>query len=334
MAVPIRQSAKVGAYIVSQRLRRREKYALVLELEPLYQCNLACAGCGKIQHPDHILRRRMPVQDAISAVQECGAPVVSIAGGEPLVHPEIDVIAGELIKRKKFVYLCTNALLMEKKLDRFEPSPYFAWAVHMDGLRERHDRSVCRDGVFDKAVEAIRAAKRRGFRVTTNTTFFSDDTPQTVREVLDFLNDDLEVDQMMISPAYAYEKAPDQEHFPGVEQTRRLFRAAFADGRRRRWRLNHSPLYLDFLEGRADYQCTAWGIPSYSIFGWQRPCYLMGDGYASSYRELLEDTDWESYGRGRDPRCDNCMAHCGYEPTAITEMVQAPHKALASALRG
>ncbi len=334
MAVPIRQSAKVGAYIVSQRLRRREKYALVLELEPIYQCNLACAGCGKIQHPDHILRRRMPVQDAISAVQECGAPVVSIAGGEPLVHPEIDVIAGELIKRKKFVYLCTNALLMEKKLDRFEPSPYFAWAVHMDGLRERHDRSVCRDGVFDKAVEAIRAAKRRGFRVTTNTTFFSDDTPQTVREVLDFLNDDLEVDQMMISPAYAYEKAPDQEHFPGVEQTRRLFRAAFADGRRRRWRLNHSPLYLDFLEGRADYQCTAWGIPSYSIFGWQRPCYLMGDGYASSYRELVEDTDWDSYGRGRDPRCDNCMAHCGYEPTAIAEMVQAPHKALASALRG
>jgi hopanoid biosynthesis associated radical SAM protein HpnH len=323
----------VGAYIVAQRLRRREKYALVLELEPLYQCNLACAGCGKIQHPDHILRRRMPVQDAISAVEECGAPVVSIAGGEPLVHPEIDVIAGELVKRKKFVYLCTNALLMEKKLDRFEPSPYFAWAVHMDGLRERHDHSVCRDGVFDKAVDAIRTAKGRGFRVTTNTTFFSDDTPQTVREVLDYLNDDLGVDQMMISPAYAYEKAPDQEHFPGVEQTRRLFRSAFADGRRRRWRLNHSPLYLDFLEGRTDYQCTAWGIPSYSIFGWQRPCYLMGDGYARSYRELLEETDWDQYGRGRDPRCDNCMAHCGYEPTAIAEMVHAPHKALASALR-
>jgi hopanoid biosynthesis associated radical SAM protein HpnH len=333
MAVPIRQSAKVGAYILAQRLRRREKYALVLELEPLYQCNLACAGCGKIQHPDHILRRRMPVQDAVSAVEQCGAPVVSIAGGEPLVHPEIDVIASELIKRKKFVYLCTNALLLEKKLDRFKPSPYFAWAVHMDGLRERHDRSVCRDGVFDKAVDAIHEAKRRGFRVTTNTTFFSDDTPQTVREVLDYLNDELQVDQMMISPAYAYEKAPDQEHFPGVEQTRRLFRTAFADGRRRRWRLNHSPLYLDFLEGRTDYQCTAWGIPSYSIFGWQRPCYLMGDGYARTYRELLEETDWDRYGRGRDPRCDNCMAHCGYEPTAITEMVRAPHRALASALR-
>ena len=334
MAVPVRQSVKVGAYILSQRLRRREKYALVLELEPLYQCNLACAGCGKIQHPDHILRRRMPVQDAISAVEECGAPVVSIAGGEPLVHPEIDVIAGELMKRKKFVYLCTNALLMEKKLDRFEPSPYFAWAVHMDGLRERHDHSVCRDGVFDKAVDAIRVAKRRGFRVTTNTTFFSDDTPQTVREVLDFLNDDLGVDQMMISPAYAYEKAPDQEHFPGVEHTRRLFRAAFADGRRRRWRLNHSPLYLDFLEGRTDYQCTAWGIPSYSILGWQRPCYLMGDGYARSYRELLEETDWDRYGRGRDPRCDNCMAHCGYEPTAVLSATRSLRQALRAIVAG
>jgi hopanoid biosynthesis associated radical SAM protein HpnH len=333
MPVPLRQSVKVGSYIMRQRLSRREKYALVLELEPLFQCNLECAGCGKIQHPDHILRRRMSVQDAVGAVEECGAPVVSIAGGEPLIHPEIDVIAAELIKRKKFVYLCTNAILMVKKLDRFKPSPYFAWAVHMDGLRERHDRSVCREGVFDKAAEAIREAKRRGFRVTTNTTFFSHDTPQTVREVLDYLNDELKVDQMMISPAYAYEKAPDQEHFPGVEQTRRLFRAAFADGRRRRWRLNHSPLYLDFLEGRVDYDCTAWGIPSYSIFGWQRPCYLMGDGYAKSYRELIEDTDWDRYGRGRDPRCDNCMAHCGYEPTAVNETVRAPHKALAAALR-
>ncbi|MBV8734590.1 MAG: adenosyl-hopene transferase HpnH [Solirubrobacterales bacterium] len=333
MAVPVRQSVKVGGYIVSQRLRRRHKYALVLELEPLFQCNLACAGCGKIQHPDHVLKRRMPVQDAIAAVEECGAPVVSIAGGEPLVHPEIDLIAAELIGRKRFVYLCTNALLMGKKMDRFKPSPYFAWAVHMDGLRERHDRSVCREGVFDKAVEAILEAKGRGFRVTTNTTFFSHDTPQTIREVLDYLNDELRVDQMMISPAYAYEKAPDQDHFPGVEQTRRLFRAAFADGRRRRWRLNHSPLYLDFLEGRVDFPCTAWGIPSYSIFGWQRPCYLMGDGYAKSYRELIEETDWDRYGRGRDPRCDNCMAHCGYEPTAITEMVRAPHRALAATLR-
>ncbi len=317
MAVPIRQAVRMGAYLAKQKLRRVEKFPLILELEPLFQCNLACEGCGKIQHPENELRRRMSVDQAVGAVLECGAPMVSIAGGEPLIHAEIDEIVRQLIARKKFVYLCTNALLMEKKLDLFKPSPYFSWAVHIDGLRERHDESVSREGVFDKAVSAIKAAKARGFRVTTNTTFFTHDTPETVRSVLDFLNDELEVDQMMISPAYAYEKAPDQEHFLGVRQTRELFHEAFADGRRKRWRLNHSPLFLDFLEGKADFECTPWGIPSYSLFGWQRPCYLMGDGYAETYKELLETTDWSKYGRGNDPRCDNCMAHCGYEPTAV-----------------
>jgi hopanoid biosynthesis associated radical SAM protein HpnH len=317
MSVPMRQSVRLGAYILKQRLARRERFPLLVELEPLYQCNLACAGCGKIQHPDHVLRRRMPVEQAVAAIEESGAPMVSIAGGEPLIHPEIDRIVAELTARRKFVFLCTNALLMERKLSQFKPSPYFAWAVHIDGMRERHDASVCRDGVFDKAVAAIRAAQREGFRVTTNTTFFTHDSPDTVRRVLDFLNDELRVDAMMISPAYAYEKAPDGEHFLGVEQTRELFRAAFADGRRRRWRLNHSPVFLDFLEGKADFGCTAWGIPSYSLFGWQRPCYLMADGYAKTYRELVETTEWERYGRGRDPRCENCMAHCGYEPTAV-----------------
>jgi hopanoid biosynthesis associated radical SAM protein HpnH len=317
MPVPFRQSVRMGAYLARQRLARREKFPLLVELEPLFQCNLACAGCGKIQHPEHVLRRRMSVEQAVGAIEESGAPMVSIAGGEPLIHPEIHEIAGELVARKRFVYLCTNAILMERKLDRFEPSPYFAWAVHLDGLRERHDESVCRDGVFDKAVAAIHAAKARGFRVTTNTTFFTHDSPENVRRVLDFLNDELEVDEMMISPAYAYEKAPDQDHFLGVTQTRALFRAAFAGGRRKRWRLNHSPLFLDFLEGKVDFGCTAWGIPSYSLFGWQRPCYLMADGYAQTYKELIETTDWDRYGRGRDPRCDNCMAHCGYEPTAV-----------------
>ncbi len=333
MPVPVRQSARVASYLIRQRLARREKFPLVVELEPLFQCNLACAGCGKIQHPDHVLRRRMSVEQAVGAIEESGAPMVSIAGGEPLIHPEIDVIVNELVARKRFVYLCTNAILMERKLDRFTPGPYFAWAVHLDGLRERHDASVEREGVFDVAVAAIRAAKERGFRVTTNTTFFTHDSPSTVRQVLDFLNDELQVDQMMISPAYAYEKAPDQEHFLGVEQTRRLFRAAFADGRRRRWRLNHSPLFLDFLEGKVDFQCTAWGIPSYSVFGWQRPCYLMADGYAETYRELIETTDWDRYGRGRDPRCENCMAHCGYESTAVlatTRSLRQSLRALAS----
>ncbi len=328
MAVPARQAARMGVYLLRQRLRGNDKYPLIVELEPLFQCNLACEGCGKIQHPEHILRRRMPVQQAVTAIEECGAPMVSIAGGEPLVHPEIDEIVRQLVKRKKFVYLCTNGLLLEKKLDRFTPSPYFAWAVHIDGLRERHDESVARAGVFDKAVKAIRAAKAQGFRVTTNTTFFTHDSPETVRSVLDFLNDELEVDQMMISPAYAYEKAPDQEHFLGVRQTQELFRSAFADGRRRRWRLNHSPLFLDFLEGKVDYACTPWGIPSYSLFGWQRPCYLLGDGYAATYKELLETTDWDKYGRGNDPRCDNCMAHCGYEPTAVLASTRSVRQSL------
>jgi hopanoid biosynthesis associated radical SAM protein HpnH len=243
--------------------------------------------------------------------------MVSIAGGEPRVHPEVPVVASELLKRQRVVFLCTNGILMKKKLENFTPSPYFTWVVHLDGMRERHDRFVEREGVFDKAVDAIREAKARGFRVSTNTTFLTTDTPETVQEVLDFLNDDLQVDSIQISPAYAYEKAPDQEHFPGVEQTRRLFSAAFAQGGRKRWRLNHTPLYLDFLEGKVDFQCTPWGIPSYSVFGWQRPCYLMSDGYAATYKELLETTDWDAYGRGRDERCDNCMAHCGYEPTAV-----------------
>ena len=329
MPVPLRQSVRVGSYLMKQKLRGVEKFPLLVELEPLFQCNLACSFCGKIQHPEHILKQRMPVDQAISAIEECGAPMVSIAGGEPLVHPEIHVMVEELLRRKKFVFLCTNAILLEKKLDNFKPSPYFTWVIHLDGLRERHDQFVEREGIFDKAVSAIKEAKARGFRVGTNTTFLNTDTPETVKEVLDYINDELEVDTIQISPAYAYEKAPDQDHFPGVEQTRALFSAAFADGGRKRWRLNHSPLFLDFLEGKVDYQCTPWGIPSYSLFGWQRPCYLMGDGYAKTYKELLETTDWSKYGRGNDPRCENCMAHCGYEPTAV----MATSKSLKQSLR-
>ena len=318
MPVSLRQQARVGAYLFKQRLHKREKFPLLVELEPLFACNLACAGCGKIQYPAHVLKQRMPVEQAVAAIEESGAPMVSIAGGEPLIHPEIHLITQELIKRKKFVYLCTNALLMKKKLHLFEPSPYFAWAVHVDGLRERHDESVCQEGVFDKAVEAIKEAKEKGFRVTTNSTFFTNDSAHSIRAALDFLNDELEVDAMMISPAYAYWKAPDQEHFLGVEETRKLFSETFAGGKRKKWRLNHTPLYLDFLEGKVDYECTPWGIPSYSIFGWQRPCYLQADGYAKTYKELVETTDWSKYGRNSgNVQCRNCMAHCGYEPTAV-----------------
>ncbi|MGH3486776.1 MAG: adenosyl-hopene transferase HpnH [Actinopolymorphaceae bacterium] len=332
--MPVGQTLRMARYLITQRLRRREKFPLLVELEPLFACNLACAGCGKIQHPADELRRRMPVEQALAAMEECGSPMVSIAGGEPLMHPQIDTLVNELVRRKKYVFLCTNAVLLRKWWDRFSftPSRYFAFAVHIDGLRERHDESVCAEGVFDEAVAAVRFLQEKGFRVTTNTTFFTNDTPQNVIDVLDFLNEDLRVDQMMISPAYAYEKAPDQDHFLGVTQTRELFRKAFADGRRKRWRLNHSPLFLDFLEGKADFACTAWGIPSYSLYGWQRPCYLMADGYAATYRELIEETDWERYGRGRDDRCANCMAHCGYEPTAVLATMGSLRQSLRAAI--
>jgi hopanoid biosynthesis associated radical SAM protein HpnH len=317
MPIPLRQNVRIGAHLMRHRLKKTKYYPFIVEIEPLFACNLSCPGCGKIQHPTEVLRQRLSVADVLGAVAESGTPMVSIAGGEPLLHPDIGQIVEELVRRKIYVYLCTNAVLMERRLDRFQPSRYFSWVVHIDGLRERHDSAVAREGVFDQAVAAIRAAKGRGFRVTTNSTFFNNDSPKTVRDVLDFLNDDLQVDAMMISPAYAYTKAPDQEHFLGTEQTRQLFRDAFSGDRRKRWRLNHSPLFLDFLEGKAEFACTAWGVPSYSVFGWQRPCYLMADGYAKTYRELVETTDWSAYGRGRDPRCANCMAHCGYEPTAV-----------------
>ncbi|WP_232075725.1 adenosyl-hopene transferase HpnH [Phytohabitans suffuscus] len=332
--MPLRQTIRLGGYLLKQKLLRKEKFALLVELEPLFACNLKCAGCGKIAQPASLLKQRMPVEQAVAAIEESGAPMVSIAGGEPLMHPQIDEITRQLLDRHKIVFLCTNALLLPKHLHRFRPHRDFAWMVHIDGLRERHDASVDKEGGFDAAVAAIRQAKAAGFRVMTNTTFFSSDTPQDVVGVLDYLNDELGVDNMQISPAYAYEKAPDQEHWLGVDETRALFRKAFGDGRRKRWRLNHSPVFLDFLEGRRELSCTAWGIPSYSLLGWQRPCYLLDDGYAGSYRELVEQTDWSAFGRGRDPRCANCMAHCGYEPTAVIATMGSLRESLRAAVGG
>ncbi|MDQ6839192.1 MAG: adenosyl-hopene transferase HpnH [Actinomycetota bacterium] len=332
MGVPLRQSLQVGTYMAKQKLHGNDKYPLIVELEPLFACNLSCNGCGKIQYPTEILRKRLTVDQAVTAIEESGAPMVSIAGGEPLLHPDIDKIVDALLARKKFVYLCTNALLLERKLDKFTPNPRFSWVVHIDGLKERHDESVSRGGTFDKAIGAIKKAKEMGFTVNTNTTFFNTDSSKDVRDVLDYLNDDIKVDQMMISPGYAYEKAPDQVNFLSTKSSTKLFADAFADGRRKRWRLNHSPLFLDFLEGKVDFECTPWGIPSYSVFGWQRPCYLMADGYAETYKELLETTDWELYGRGKDPRCANCMAHCGYEPSAVMATTKSLKQSIRAAV--
>jgi hopanoid biosynthesis associated radical SAM protein HpnH len=330
--IPVRQSLKIGSYLVSQKLTRRERFPLIVELEPLFQCNLTCKGCGKVKYPDEILRRRMSVDEAVVAIEESGAPMVSIAGGEPLIHKQMGEMVEAFLERKKFVYLCTNGILMKKKLDLFRPSPYFSWVAHVDGMRERHEAGVGRAGVFDKAIDAIGEAKRRGFQVSTNTTVSSEDSASDVRELLDFLNDEVGVDSMMISPAFAYEQASDQDHFPGVEQARALFGELFSNGARKRWRFNHTPLFLDFLEGEAEFECTAWGIPCYTIFGWQTPCYLLNDGYVETYAELTETTDWDEFGRGRDPRCANCLAHCGYEPTAVLASTRSPRQSLRALL--
>jgi hopanoid biosynthesis associated radical SAM protein HpnH len=317
MAVPLSQMATVVRYVVSQKLKGVKRYPLVLMLEPLFRCNLACAGCGKIQYPEHVLDRRLTPEQCWAAAEECGAPIISIPGGEPLIHPEMPDIVQGLVQRKKYVYLCTNAILLERKIDEYEPSNYLTFSVHMDGLRDEHDLAVCRDGVYDVATKAIKTALKRGFRVTTNTTLFNDANPQRVRAFFDEMMD-LGVEGMMISPGYSYEKAPDQHGFLKRHRTQELFSYVLAK-RKRRWRFNQSPLFLEFLMGKRDYQCTPWGNPTYNIFGWQKPCYLLQDGYVSSFRELLESTAWEQYGVGRNEKCRDCMVHCGYEASAVED---------------
>jgi hopanoid biosynthesis associated radical SAM protein HpnH len=310
----------VASYVVKQRLRGRTRYPLVLMLEPLFRCNLACAGCGKIQYPAQILRKDLTVEQCLRAVEECGTPIVSIPGGEPLMYPDIDRLVTELVRRKKYVYLCTNAILLKEKLEAglFTPSKYLSFSVHMDGLREEHDEAVCREGVYDRAVEGIREALRRGFRVTTNTTLFDGAEPQRVRDFFDAMMD-LGVEGMMVSPGYSYAKAPDQDHFLRRARTRQLF-SRVLDRPKRGWRFNQSPLFLQFLMGKREYECTPWGNPTYNVFGWQKPCYLLQEGYAESFQELLETTRWERYGRASgNPRCQDCMVHCGFEPTAVQE---------------
>jgi hopanoid biosynthesis associated radical SAM protein HpnH len=320
--------------VVQQHLAGRKRYPLVLMLEPLFRCNLACAGCGKIDYPDKILNQRIPVKDALDAVDECGAPVVSIAGGEPLLHRELPQIVEGIIARRKFVYLCTNALLMEKKLDQYKPSPFFVWSVHLDGDREMHDKSVCQQGVYDRAVAAIRAAKARGFRVNINCTLFNDATPERVAGFFDTLPD-IGVDGITVSPGYAYERAPDQQHFLNREKTKQLFRDIFRRGRNgRAWSFSQSTLFLDFLAGNQSYHCTPWGNPTRTVFGWQRPCYLLGEGYARTFRELMEETDWDAYGTGNYEKCADCMVHSGYEATAVVDAIRNPLKAMAAGLRG
>ncbi|QUY44536.1 adenosyl-hopene transferase HpnH [Acaryochloris sp. 'Moss Beach'] len=324
MSISLKEAVEVGTYLVTQRMKGRKRFPLVLMLEPLFRCNLACSGCGKIQHPPEILRQHLSPQECFDAVEECGVPIVSIPGGEPLLHPQIEEIVAGLVARRKFVYLCSNAILLEKNLHKFKPSPYLTFSIHLDGLKEQHDHCVDREGVFDVAVAAIKAAKAKGFRVTTNTTVFDGVDPNDMHEFFDFVSS-LGVDGMMISPGYSYEWAPDQDSFLKREQTKALFRQVLAPFRsgQKKWNFNHNPLFLDFLTGEKDYECTPWGSPSYSVLGWQKPCYLLNEGHYKSFQELLDNTNWDQYGRASgNPKCQDCMVHCGFEPTAAVDALQ------------
>jgi hopanoid biosynthesis associated radical SAM protein HpnH len=337
MTVPLNQALRVGAYVVKQHLIGRKRYPLVLMLEPLFRCNLACAGCGKIDYPAEILNQRLSVAECMQAVEECGAPVVVIAGGEPLLHKEIDQIVQGAIARKKFVIVCTNALLLEKKMDLFKPSKWFSWSVHLDGGKTEHDISVCQEGVYDRAVAAIAESKRRGFRTIINATLFNNAEPEKVAAFFDDVMA-MGVDGISVSPGYAYERAPDQQHFLNRSKTKELFRGIFRrQGQgtwKKKWSFNQSSMFLDFLAGNQTFHCTPWGNPTRTYFGWQRPCYLLGEGYAKSFKELMETTDWDKYGTGNYEKCADCMVHSGYEASAVAETVRKPWRAAAQAMRG
>lgn len=334
MGIPFLQMAQIGAYVLKQKLTGRQRFPLVLMLEPLYRCNLACAGCGKIDYPDEILNLRLPLDECLKSIEECDAPVVVIAGGEPLLHKELPEIVAGAVARGKFVTVCTNALLLEKNLHRFTPSRYLNWSIHLDGDAEMHDRSVCQPGVYERAVAALKLAKAQGYRVTVNCTLFNDSIPDRVAGFFDEVTK-LGIEGITVSPGYAYERAPDQQHFLNRSKTKQLFRDIFRRGRNAKaWPFFQSKLFLDFLAGNRSYECTPWGNPTRTVFGWQRPCYLLGEGYAKSFKELMEATDWESYGVGKYEKCADCMVHCGFEATAVQEAFARPLQALAVSLRG
>jgi hopanoid biosynthesis associated radical SAM protein HpnH len=334
VGIPAKQAARIGAYVLKQHLLGRSRYPLVLMLEPLFRCNLACAGCGKIDYPDEILNQRLSYEDCMEAIDECGAPAVSIAGGEPLLHREMPQIVEGYIKRGKFVILCTNALLMAKKIDQYKPHENFTWSIHLDGDKEMHDRSVCLEGTYEKAIEAIKLAKGRGFRTQINCTLFHGAEPERVAKFFDEMMA-MGLDGITVSPGYAYERAPDQEHFLNRERTKKLFRDILARGNGgKKWAFTQSDLFLDFLAGNQTYECTPWSMPARTVFGWQKPCYLLGEGYTKTFRELMEGTEWEKYGVGNYEKCANCMVHCGFEGTAVTDSVKKPWKLIPLQVRG
>jgi len=334
MGIPFSQVVRIGTHIAGKHLRGVDKYPLVLMLEPLFRCNLACNGCGKIDYPDEILNQRLSYEQCMEAIDECGAPVVSIAGGEPLLHRDMPRIVEGYLARKKYVILCTNALLLKKKIDDFKPNDGFTWSIHLDGDKGMHDKSVCLDGVYETAIEAITLAKSKGFRVSINCTLFNEADPERTAAFFDVVKA-LGIDGITVSPGYAYERAPDQEHFLNRTKTKELFRGILSRGNGgKKWPFSQSTMFLNFLAGNEAYKCTPWGNPTRTVFGWQKPCYLLGEGYEKSFADLMANTAWDDYGVGNYEKCADCMVHSGFEATAVTDIVAHPIKAALVSIKG
>lgn len=336
MGIPFSQVARIGGYIAKQTITRQKRYPLVLMLEPLFRCNLACKGCGKIDYPDSILNQRLSYEQCMQAIDECGAPVVSIAGGEPLLHRDMPKIVKGFLAKKKYVILCTNALLLKKKIDQFEPHPGFTWSIHLDGDKDMHDRAVSQDGVFEVARDAIRMAKERGFAVSINCTLFNDADPDRSAQFFDDVTK-LGIDGITVSPGYSYERAPDQGSFLNRTKTKELFRGILKHRGKNgmsKWPFSQSTAFLNFLAGNEAYACTPWGNPTRTVFGWQKPCYLLGEGYVDSFKELMDSTEWDKYGVGNYEKCQDCMVHSGFEASAVRDISKHPIKALKVFLGG
>jgi hopanoid biosynthesis associated radical SAM protein HpnH len=321
---PIELSVRLAWYILKNRLRGRQRFPLVTMLEPLEMCNLACVGCGRIREYKPVLDRMMPVEVALNAVRESGAPIVSIAGGEPTIHPQIDQIINQLVAEKYFVYCCTNALVLERMLKKIPPSKYFCWVIHMDGMEEKHDESVARKGVFKKAIQGIELAVSQGYRVCTNTTVFRNSDVADLHEMFHYVST-LGVEGSMISPGYDFKDAPDQDLFLTRQESRAIFKDLLNPAKTQGMRFYNNPLYLNFLRGSREYQCTAWSNPTYTVLGWRKPCYPLADEHVDNVNQLYDRKLWEEhYGVGRDPRCANCMMHCGFESATIFQAVSTP----------
>jgi hopanoid biosynthesis associated radical SAM protein HpnH len=314
MRFPLKLTSRLTGYILKNKLARADKFPLVMMLEPLHACNLTCTGCGRIREYKTTISDMLTVEQCLAAAEDCGAPVVSICGGEPLLYPEIGRLVKELLKRDRHIYLCTNGMFIRKRLREFQPNSSFFFNVHLDGMEKTHDLCVERDGVFREAVEAIKAAKAAGFLVCSNTTIYKETDLYEIAELFDFLTE-LGVDGFMLSPAYSYASVQTRDIFMSREQIQQKFRLACAllD----RYNLMTSPIYLEYLRGERELTCTAWANPTYNPRGWKGPCYLITDNHHSTFDQFIRNTPWEKYGYGRDPRCEDCMVHVGYEPSAV-----------------